>query len=172
MPGIERVSSGVRSDESFRNQFSDQCFDGFGDSSGSRHSHATFELWGFGASGFNDGVGIVTQYQNSHRHVTAPRRKRQSFRGLTPRLQPESQNIQGGIVVPVLLHLAARTTVRPVGQRHPLPMAAGGTGLGRIGRIHPPELPTGTLSTRERGKIATTPHRGCFGSDIGGSSSR
>ncbi len=78
--------------------------------------------------------------------VTAPRRKRQSFRGLTPRLQPESQNVQGGVVVPVLLHLAARTTIRPVGQGHLLPMSAEGTGLGRIGRIHLPKLPTGALS--------------------------
>ena len=65
--------------------------------------------------------------------MTAPRRKRRSFRGLTPGVQPESQNIQGSIVVPVLFHPATRTTIGPRGQRHFLPMSAEGTGLGRIG---------------------------------------
>ena len=36
--------------------------------------------------------------------------------------------------------------IGPVGQGHFLPVSAGGTGLGRIGRIHSPELSTGTLS--------------------------
>ncbi len=42
-------------------------------------------------------------------------------------------------MVPILFHCAARTDIRPAGQRHLLPMAAGGTGLGRIGRIDLPE---------------------------------
>ena len=85
--------------------------------------------------------------------VTAPRRKRRSFRGLTPRLQPESQNVQRGVMIPILFHPAAGTGIQPVRQRHFLPVSAGGTGLGRIGRIHPPKLPTGTLSlVREKEK--------------------
>ena len=36
--------------------------------------------------------------------------------------------------------------IGPVGQRHLLPMTTGGTGLGRIGRIHLPELPTSIFS--------------------------
>ena len=49
-------------------------------------------------------------------------------------------------MVPILFHSTTRTMIDPVGQRHLLPMATGGTGLGRIGRIHSPELSTGTLS--------------------------
>ena len=48
-------------------------------------------------------------------------------------------------MVSLFLHVAARTTVRPVGQGHPLPMAAGGTGLGRIGQIDLHKLPTGSV---------------------------
>ena len=71
--------------------------------------------------------------------VTAPRRKRRSFRGLIPRLQPKSQNIRGGVVVPVFFHPAARTGIGPVGQSHLLPVTAGGAVFGRIGRVDLPE---------------------------------
>ena len=85
--------------------------------------------------------------------VTAPLPSGRGFRRLTPRLQPESQNVQGGVVVPIFFHPATRTGIRPIGQGHFLPMAAGRTGLGRIGRIHLPELPTGTFSpVREKGE--------------------
>ncbi len=87
------------------------------------------------------------------RRVTAPRRKRRSFRGLIPRLQPESQNVQGGVVVPVLFHPAARTGIGPDGQRHFLSMAAGRTVLGCTGRIDLPELSTGAFSlVRKKGE--------------------
>jgi len=56
-------------------------------------------------------------------------------------------------VVPVFFHSTTRTTIRPVGHGHFLPVAAGGTCLGRIGRIHLPELSTGTHSlVREEGE--------------------
>ena len=56
-------------------------------------------------------------------------------------------------MVPIHFHLATWTRIGPFGQGHFLPIAAGRTGLGRIGRIHPPELPTGTLSlVREKEK--------------------
>ncbi len=67
--------------------------------------------------------------------------------------------------------LRSRSFVIPQhGQRHPLPVAAGRTVRGRLGRIHLLELPTGVFRlVREiRRRIATTPHPGCFGSNIGG----
>ena len=56
-------------------------------------------------------------------------------------------------MVPVLFHLATRTMIRPVRQRHLLPVATGGTSLARIGRIDLPELSTSVFSfVREEGE--------------------
>ena len=56
-------------------------------------------------------------------------------------------------MVPILFHPAARTGIGPEGQRHFLPVAAGGTVLGGIGRIDLLELPTGAFSlVRETGE--------------------
>ena len=56
-------------------------------------------------------------------------------------------------MVPIHFHPATWTRIGPFGQGHFLPMAAGRTGLGRIGRIHLLELTPGTFSlVREKGE--------------------
>ena len=66
--------------------------------------------------------------------------------GLTPRLQPDSQNVQGGVVVPIHFPATHRTKTGPRGQRDLLPVITGGTGLGCIVRIHLHKLSTPTFS--------------------------
>ena len=62
-------------------------------------------------------------------------------------------------MVPVLFHPAARTGIGPLGQRYFLPVTAGGTVLGRIGRIDLLELSTSILSFVRKKEEKLRPRR-------------